>query len=1330
MAGRRTLVASALILVLILPMAASSFMDDRGRGGYDAAGDWRESVELPLHYQWWMDWSRDKDLDSIDDRLEWLLEQPVEFQEDWWRRAPAGHARVFVDYDHHPSDADVRALERLGVEVTFRATYLDTLAATIPIELIHEASPLFELSGLVMLEDLGLAEPHMNEANPNMGVNEVWETFGFDGTGVTIAVLDTGVRGDHEGLNDMDDDPFTCVDDPPDPLDPNPDPIPADCDPKVKAFYDAVYTDSEQPASESFDSGTHGTHVAGIAAGSGGGQTAPDGSRYIGTAPGAWVINILACCEGDIEDIIEGAQWAIDNKDRHGIDIVTSSLGEQQFEVHFDNDGSSAWSRQMDAVADSGIITTLSAGNEFGGATVVGCNTIDSPGDANLPVTVASLDKDLGLAIYSSRGYTSDGRVKPDISTIGSSIMAPDAATKDGYTSKSGTSMATPLMAGIAALMKEANPDLTHADFKDILAAHAIEREISLGDPGLNDCSLLETRPDNEFGYGQADPLAFVQAAGSIDPSLNVSMDITTMQEIGNESYIRGTASGAAPGMGVVQVRVGGGEWQGAADLSKDGDWSAWNIKLDPFTDTGNSTIYARLVVSDDSVSPVDARRVVLLDGEGSGASLDSMGTASMGPISFFIPFLLVLAILSMTAYREQWQNDFELSTDGFFERLIEIQFWKTNLIKYNPLILLSLPAKAKDAWFDGTALTENKFRRFTSLCVLYFAQGLPWGFTSVTFVAYLAANGATPADIAALFATIALPWTFKWIWGPVIDLLQIPMYGGRRLWILFAQFGMALTIGTLLFIPDLNGRIAIVTALLYIHTIFASLQDVATDALAVDVLQPDEVAKANGFMFAAKRGGIIVGGAVLGVLVSDFGIKTVLGIQLPLLLLIMLLPMFLYEKPGTKLFPWSKKFGDEDEESDDDVVEAEIVEAENLWERDDEWKVAGIVGRSLFEGRVSLGAAMASSSLVVWVVGFFLYIMTMPIPEPSGDVALTIFNAVGLTSSSLTFVGGLFLVPGVLLVILENFGSKVGWIAYVVVAILGIIRGVTGLSDGIPFIHLGLALVILAVYTISRLDIEVPNPFTLLKQGSRHTIAVTSYNLTKAFSIRSALLLIGLCLLSELYLFVDPIVVDIFINEAGWPQAKYNAIVGGVVVFAIMIGQIIGGILGDKYGVRRVAMIGFTGLGLANAVLGLLEPVWTDTSIMTAYLILRGFINGIAWICVISVSMRLTWSEVGGTQFTAFMSCFNLSAVIAYGFTEKMVSIFDYVTSIYIGAALTMVTVVLLTFIDVDETDRVLEGRLDDEGDDEGDDGDGGWWTDEGESMEGADLGEHAAVA
>jgi len=650
MTSSTRVVALLILATLIIPLTASQISPDNERGGLDAAGEWQPRHSLEIHDEWWEDWSRDTNQDKIDDRLAWLLTQSSDVYSEWWKRADLGYARVFVDYDHHPSTADVKALEYLGATVTMRPIYLDSLVANVPLDIIHSESPLLQLSGLVMLEDLGLAVTHMNEAAPNMGVDQVWSQYGYDGTGVTIAVLDTGVRGDHEGLNDMDDElTIGCEQPDPDPLNPNP--IVIDCDPKISAFYDAVITDSEQPAEESYDSGTHGSHVAGIAAGTGGGQVSADGARYIGVAPGAWVINILACCDGDIQDIIEGAEWAIENKNSKSIDILTSSLGEQQFEIHFDNDGSSAWSQQMDAVAASGIITFLSAGNEFGGATFAGCNTIDSPGDANLPITVASLDKDLGLAIYSSRGYTSDGRVKPDVSVIGSNIMAPDAATSDGYTSKSGTSMATPLMAGIAALMVEANPDITHEQVKAIISADSIERDLQLlDDPGFNDCSVLESRPDNEFGYGQADPLLFVQSAGAIDSSLNITMDLKTLQHVGNESSISGISSGGFSGVGFVQIKVGGGDWQQATDLSSSGDWSSWNLKLKPHIESGNSTIYSRLVISDDQMSPVDARRVILID-EKTDSSEGISGEMTFGSYALMISFFGIFTLLGWTTY-------------------------------------------------------------------------------------------------------------------------------------------------------------------------------------------------------------------------------------------------------------------------------------------------------------------------------------------------------------------------------------------------------------------------------------------------------------------------------------------------------------------------------------------------------------------------------------------------------------------------------------------------------------------------------------------------------
>ena len=152
--------------------ASQIYLQDK-RGGFDFAGEWQPRHSLDIHDDWWDDWSRDANHDRIDDRLTWLLTQPEDFQSSWWKRADPGQARLFIDYDHHPSTADVRALEALGVSVTMRPIYLDSLIANVPIEMINPFSAILDLPGVVMMEDLGLAETHMNEAVPNMGVEEV-----------------------------------------------------------------------------------------------------------------------------------------------------------------------------------------------------------------------------------------------------------------------------------------------------------------------------------------------------------------------------------------------------------------------------------------------------------------------------------------------------------------------------------------------------------------------------------------------------------------------------------------------------------------------------------------------------------------------------------------------------------------------------------------------------------------------------------------------------------------------------------------------------------------------------------------------------------------------------------------------------------------------------------------------------------------------------------------------------------------------------------------------------------------------------------------------------
>ena len=654
----------------------------------------------------------------------------------------------------------------------------------------------------------------------------------------------------------------------------------------------------------------------------------------------------------------------------------------------------------------------------------------------------------------------------------------------------------------------------------------------------------------------------------------------------------------------------------------------------------------------------------------------NNVGKTTVGPIAFFIPFLAVTALLGVVAVREGWKSE---SDEPFYSNAFDPE-----RIRSMPSDAISSTKSGFSEWRKAGPLTENKTRRVITLCILYFAQGLPWGFASVAFAAYLVENGTEVKDIAILFATVALPWTFKWIWGPVVDSVFIERFGPRRQWVLFAQTGMAVSLGGLLVIDatigDLNNEIALVTRVLFIHNIFASLQDVATDALAVEILQPDEVAKVNGFMFAAKRLGIIIGGAALGVLVTKIGIIGVIVASMVLLLMVAWFPLTMIEKPGVQLFPWSKKAG---------VIEAEIVssdaeevedvedEEEDIstpWIEEEDFKIARIVGYSVSETRISIPAMLGIIGLSVWFLGFAIDVFTID------------WN-LGAN--------------------LREFTNPFSYLFIIL-----------GLST------LGISTIMNQIEDAKELP-KVPNPFSILPSGTRTTVARTSFYLVKAFSVRSAFLLIFLCLLSELYYFVVPIVIDIFINEAGWSQAKYNAIVGGVVVFGAMFGQIFGGLLGDKFGTRRVAMVGFLLLALINALLALLEPLWTNTTVMTIYLISQAFIAGIAWICIISLSMRLTWSKVGGTQFTAYMSLFNLSGVVAYGFTGRMIEIFDYKSAIYIGAALTMISAIMLIFIDEDETDRVLEGRLGD-----GDEDEDEWWTDEGESMEGAELGEHATVA
>lgn len=207
---------------------------------------------------------------------------------------------------------------------------------------------------------------------------------------------------------------------------------------------------------------------------------------------------------------------------------------------------------------------------------------------------------------------------------------------------------------------------------------------------------------------------------------------------------------------------------------------------------------------------------------------------------------------------------------------------------------------------FDHT-LTTSKRLRIGTLCILYFAQGFPWGFMLTALLSFLASKGLTIAESGQLTAMATLPWTFKLFWGPVIDSFIYEKMGKRRPWILFAQIGMALSLVAMIFMGDISENISLLGWMFFLHNCFASLQDVSCDALAVDVLLPEEQGKVNGAMWGSKIIGTGTGAAAMGTLLVSNGLVFTILVQTLLMLVIMIFPLFILERPGEKRFPWSK---------------------------------------------------------------------------------------------------------------------------------------------------------------------------------------------------------------------------------------------------------------------------------------------------------------------------------------------------------------------------------------------------------------------------------------
>jgi subtilisin family serine protease len=299
---------------------------------------------------------------------------------------------------------------------------------------------------------------------------------GFDGTGVRVGVLDTGIDLTHPDL--------------------------------AGKVVDSASFVAHEP--DVVDHHGHGTHVASTIVGSG----AASGGVEKGVAPGARLVvgKVLdRSGYGDTSEIIAGMEWAAGRAK-----VVSMSLG---------GDRPAGVDPMADAVnrltAATGTLFVIAAGNSG-----PGMDTVGTPGIATSALTVGADDRDREIASFASRGPGIDGAIKPEVVAPGVNIVAARAAgttlgtpVNDRYTTASGTSMATPHVAGAAAVLAERHPDWTNEQLKGMLVGSTTDLGLPVNDQGAGQVDVAAavgqtvTASPATIGFGELAPGAGDQTA-------------------------------------------------------------------------------------------------------------------------------------------------------------------------------------------------------------------------------------------------------------------------------------------------------------------------------------------------------------------------------------------------------------------------------------------------------------------------------------------------------------------------------------------------------------------------------------------------------------------------------------------------------------------------------------------------------------------------------------------------------------------------------------------------------------------------------------------------
>lgn len=397
----------------------------------------------------------DRDGDHVDDAFQKVL------------RKASGGAKFAVIVTGEDVAGAQRAVGHFAVRRSL--PLIDGFSATMT---AGQALGLARRPGVRRVEQVSRVQAVDDGTDRDFGASQVpIDHPGVTGAGVGLCVVDTGVDPTHEQIA-----------------------------PRAVSFFDAINS-----GAAAYDDHGHGTHVTSIAAGDGtGGASA---STFKGVAPGATLhaAKVLdASGNGDSDQVVAGTQWCTAQSD---VQVISMSLGDT-----IGGDGTDALSLAVNAAVAGGDLVVVAAGNSGdlrqsinAPGTATGALTVGAVSEHSNPVGAARHDDGIFLAAFSSRGPTSDGRTKPDLVAPGLSVTAASAGSVSGYTTLSGTSMATPYVAGAAVLARQANPAAPVAQVRAALAGTA------------RDVGAVGT--DNEYGAGLVDVRAAVDTVLGVSPA-------------------------------------------------------------------------------------------------------------------------------------------------------------------------------------------------------------------------------------------------------------------------------------------------------------------------------------------------------------------------------------------------------------------------------------------------------------------------------------------------------------------------------------------------------------------------------------------------------------------------------------------------------------------------------------------------------------------------------------------------------------------------------------------------------------------------------------------